>query len=69
MDWRGRGISSSLRLERRRSSSFARGFRICCFGSRGGVIEGVGCGWVEVFIIARGPGWSLLARLFFFFTF
>ena len=28
------------------------------------MIEGFGCGWVEVFIIARGPRWPLLAWLF-----
>ena len=30
------------------------------------MIEGVGYGWVEVIIIAHGPGWSLLAWLFSF---
>ena len=26
------------------------------------MIQGVGCGWVEVFIVAHGPAWSLLGR-------
>ena len=38
-----------------------RGFRICCFSS---LLAGdrAGRGWVEVFIIAHGPGLSLLGR-------